>query len=72
MLPELAVLESHLDGSLVIPEVTGSNGFNVGADMLNENGVLETTLPVSGKYEFWFFPCAMWNNFGRVEICTKP
>lgn len=68
MLPELAVLVSHLDGAS-LSQSEGPNGFNVGADMLNEKGVLE--MPVSGKYEFWFFPWAMWNNFGRVEICTK-
>lgn len=54
------------------PQVTGPGGYSAGADMLSGNGVLETTLPEKGKYEFWFFPCAMWNNFGRVEICAVP
>jgi hypothetical protein len=28
------------------------------------------TVPQSGVYQFSFYPCAMWHNPGKVQICT--
>lgn len=38
----------------------------------SEDGVIEATLPKSGAYTFDFSPCAMWNYYGLVRICTRP
>ncbi len=54
-----------------VPSVTGPQGFSAEAAFDDERGELEVTVPAGGTYRFGFYPCAMWHNPGRVEICAS-
>jgi hypothetical protein len=55
-----------------LPSIEGPHKFFAMPEtVLDEpTGRLEATLPESGQYTFGFSPCAMWNGYGHVAICT--
>jgi hypothetical protein len=55
-----------------VPSVDGPQDFHAEGDFDKNDGKLELTLPSSGIYKFGFFPCAMWHNPGKVQICAAP
>ncbi|MES1154971.1 MAG: hypothetical protein ABUL48_00940 [Pseudorhodoplanes sp.] len=52
------------------PSLEGPGGFYAEAPALDESGKLDIVLPKSGQYRFGFYPCAMWHQQGKVEICA--
>jgi hypothetical protein len=55
-----------------IPSVDGPQDFNVEGDFDKNDGTLELTVPHNGVYRFSFYPCVMWHNAGKVQICAAP
>jgi hypothetical protein len=53
-----------------VPSVNGPQDFSVEGDFEKSNGKLELIVPRDGNYRFGFFPCAMWHNPGKVQICA--
>lgn len=54
------------------PSISGPDQKLLTPTADSEDGVIEATLPKSGTYTFDFSPCAMWNYYGLVRICTRP
>jgi hypothetical protein len=55
------------------PEINGPHGFFAapnGDPLADPTGKLDAVLPESGQYTFGFSPCAMWNGYGHVSICS--
>ena len=53
------------------PSIDGPQDFHAEADFDKNDGTLELTTPRSGVYQFSFYPCAMWHNPGKVQICAS-
>jgi hypothetical protein len=52
------------------PSLEGPGGFHAEAPALDDSGKLDVVLPKTGQYRFGFYPCAMWHQQGKVEICA--
>jgi hypothetical protein len=52
------------------PSLDGPGGFHSEAPGIDDSGKLDVILPKSGQYRFGFYPCAMWHQQGKVEICA--
>jgi hypothetical protein len=55
-----------------IPSVDGPQDFHAEGDFDKDDGTLELTVPRNGVYRFSFYPCVMWHNPGKVQICAGP
>ena len=54
-----------------VPSVDGPQDFHAEGDFNKTDGTLELTTPRNGVYQFSFYPCAMWHNPGKVQICAS-
>lgn len=55
-----------------IPSVDGPQDFHAEGDFDKGDGTLELTVPHNGVYRFSFYPCVMWHNPGKVQVCAAP
>lgn len=55
-----------------IPSVDGPQDFHAEGDFDKDDGTLTLTVPHNGVYRFSFYPCVMWHNPGKVQICAAP
>jgi hypothetical protein len=55
-----------------VPSVEGPQDFFAEGDSDKDDGTLELTVPQDGVYRFGFYPCVMWHNMGKVQICVVP
>jgi hypothetical protein len=55
-----------------LPSVDGPQDFFAEGDFDKNDGTLELTVPHDGVYRFGFYPCVMWHNTGKVQICVVP
>ena len=53
-----------------VPSIDGPQSFHAEGDFNRDDGMLELTAPRDGVYQFSFYPCAMWHNPGKVQICA--